>query len=72
MCDTSVLGFVSFYITICYHTIYAPPWIYPPLAFYGLDLVMRMLRYSIKDASLVPVDQNMTLVRRTPRARACN
>ncbi|KAH8093109.1 iron reductase [Cristinia sonorae] len=57
-----VLGFVAFFVTICYHTIYAAPWIYPPLAFYGLDLAMRLLRYRIKDASLVPVDQNMTLI----------
>lgn len=58
----SVLGFVAFFVTIRYHTIYAVPWLYPPLAFYGLDLVLRLLRYRIKDASLVPIDQNMTLV----------
>ncbi|EKM52899.1 uncharacterized protein PHACADRAFT_261585 [Phanerochaete carnosa HHB-10118-sp] len=57
-----VLGYVAFFITICYHTIYAPPWIFPPLAFYGLDMLMRMFRYSIKDATLVPVDNNMTLI----------
>ena len=60
-CD-SVLGFVAFFITVCYHTTYASPWIFPPLAFYGLDLLMRMLRYNVKDATLVPVDSNMTLV----------
>ncbi|KIP02610.1 hypothetical protein PHLGIDRAFT_78922, partial [Phlebiopsis gigantea 11061_1 CR5-6] len=59
---THVLGFVAFFITICYHTTYASPWIFPPLAFYGLDLLMRMLRYNIKDATLVPVDGNMTLI----------
>lgn len=57
-----VLGYVSFFITICYHTIYASPWIFPPLAFYGLDILMRFLRYRIKDASLVPVDNNMTII----------
>lgn len=57
-----VLGFVAFFVTIRYHTLYAAPWIYPPLAFYGLDLMMRLLRYRIKDASLVPIDQNMTLI----------
>ena len=57
-----MLAFVAFYITICYHTIYAAPWIFPPLAFYGLDMLMRMLRYSIKDATLVPIDNTMTLV----------
>ncbi|THH28732.1 hypothetical protein EUX98_g5458 [Antrodiella citrinella] len=57
-----VLGFIAFFITIRYHTIYAVPWIYPPIAFYGLDLTLRLLRYRIKDASLVAIDQNMTLI----------
>ncbi|KAF5352252.1 hypothetical protein D9757_012517 [Collybiopsis confluens] len=58
-----VLGFVAFFITICYHTIYAIPWIFPPLAFYAADMFMRMLRVRIKDAGLTAVDSNMTLVR---------
>ncbi|KAJ2971662.1 hypothetical protein NUW54_g12455 [Trametes sanguinea] len=58
-----VLGYVAFFITICYHTIYASPWIFPPLAFYGFDMLLRMFRYRVKDATLVPVDNNMTLVR---------
>ncbi|OSC98326.1 iron reductase [Trametes coccinea BRFM310] len=57
-----VLGYVAFFITICYHTIYASPWIFPPLAFYGFDMLLRMFRYRIKDATLVPVDNNMTLI----------
>ncbi|KAM5531189.1 hypothetical protein V8D89_015159 [Ganoderma adspersum] len=57
-----VLGYVAFFITVCYHTIYATPWIFPPLAFYGLDILLRMFRYRIKDATLVPVDNNMTLI----------
>ncbi|KAI0270454.1 iron reductase [Gloeopeniophorella convolvens] len=57
-----VLTFVSFFVTICYHTIYARPWIYPPLAFYGLDLLMRLFRYRIKDAVLTPVNKDMTLI----------
>ncbi|KAF8890942.1 iron reductase [Infundibulicybe gibba] len=56
------LSFVAFFITICYHTIYAPPWIFPPLAFYGLDIFMRMVRFRIKDARLVPVNNQMTLI----------
>ena len=59
----SVLGYVAFFVTICYHTIYAVPWIFPPLAFLGFDYFMRMVRYRIKDATLLPVDKNMTLVR---------
>ncbi len=59
---SSVLGYVAFFITICYHTTYAAPWIFPPLAFYGFDMLLRLFRYRIKDATLVPVDGNMTLV----------
>ncbi|KAI0753811.1 iron reductase [Fomes fomentarius] len=57
-----VLGFVAFFVTICYHTIYASPWIFPPLAFYGFDMLLRLFRYRIKDATLVPIDSNMTLI----------
>ena len=58
-------------MTVCYHTIYASPWIFPPLAFYGFDLLLRMFRYRIKDATLVPVDSNMTLVRFKFRYTPC-
>ncbi|KAK6981550.1 iron reductase [Favolaschia claudopus] len=37
------LLFPAFFITICYHTIYASPWIFPPLAFYAADLLLRIL-----------------------------
>lgn len=57
-----ILAFPAFFITVCYHTIYAAPWIFPPLAFYGLDILLRMFKYRIKDASLVAIDQQMTLV----------
>ncbi|KAI0328824.1 iron reductase [Cubamyces sp. BRFM 1775] len=57
-----VLGYVAFFITVCYHTIYAVPWIFPPLAFYGFDMLLRLFRYRIKDATLFPVDSNMTLI----------
>ena len=60
----SMLSFIAFFVTICYHTIYASPWIFPPLAFYGLDLLMRMFRHRIKDAVLVPIGSQMTLVSR--------
>lgn len=49
-------------MTICYHTIYAPPWIFPPLVFYGLDILLRFLRYRIKDATLTPIGNQMTMV----------
>ncbi|PPQ80497.1 hypothetical protein CVT24_002591, partial [Panaeolus cyanescens] len=57
-----LLGTSAFFITICYHTPYASPWIFPPLAFYGLDLLLRMVRTRVKDAVLVPVDKQMTLI----------
>lgn len=59
---SSLLAYVAFLVAICYHTIYASLWIFPPLALYGLDILMRMFRYRIKDAILVPVDNQMTLV----------
>ena len=62
LCANSVLRYVAFFITVRYHTTYAAPWIYPPLAFYGLDLALRFLRYNIKDASLIAIDDTMTLV----------
>lgn len=59
----SVIAFSAFFITICYHTIYASPWIFPPLAFYGADLLLRLFRYRIKDATLTQIDKQMTIVR---------
>ncbi|OJA18204.1 hypothetical protein AZE42_08880 [Rhizopogon vesiculosus] len=58
-----VLTYVAFFVTICYHTMYASPWIFPPLAFYGADVLMRLLRYRIKDATLTAQDAHMTLIR---------
>ncbi|KAH7882662.1 iron reductase [Phlebopus sp. FC_14] len=58
-----VLTFVAFFVTVCYHTMYASPWIFPPLAFYGADMLMRMLRYRIKDATLVAQDKFLTTIR---------
>ncbi|KAG7094335.1 hypothetical protein E1B28_007934 [Marasmius oreades] len=58
-----VLLFVAFFVTICYHTIYAPPWIFPPLAFYAFDMLLRLFKYRIKDATLAAVGEQMTLIR---------
>ncbi|KIM37682.1 hypothetical protein M413DRAFT_448216 [Hebeloma cylindrosporum] len=57
-----MLSFIAFFVAICYHTIYSSPWIFTPLALYGLDLLMRMFRHRIKDAVLVPIGNQMTLV----------
>jgi hypothetical protein len=61
----SIAGIVSFFVLVDYHTPYAMPWIFPPLALYGLDLVIRMLRYRVKEATLVAEDSSMTLVSNT-------
>jgi len=58
----SILTYVAFFVTICYHTIYSSPWIFPPLAFYGADVLLRLFRYRIKDATLTAQDADMTLV----------
>ncbi|CAE6412014.1 unnamed protein product [Rhizoctonia solani] len=58
-----VLGYIAFFIMICYHTPYAVPWIYPPIAFWGLDLLLRLVRFRIKDAYMTAVDQQMTIIR---------
>lgn len=58
----SILASVAFFVTICYHTIYASPWIFPPLAFYGLDMLLRFFRYRIKDATLTPISNQITMV----------
>ncbi|KIO06664.1 hypothetical protein M404DRAFT_15017 [Pisolithus tinctorius Marx 270] len=57
-----VLTFVAFFVTVRYHTLYAAPWIFPALAFFGADAFLRFLRYRIKDAKLSAPDQLMTLV----------
>ncbi|KAJ3529676.1 hypothetical protein NMY22_g8896 [Coprinellus aureogranulatus] len=57
-----ILLYTAFFITMCYHTPEAIPWIFPALAFYGLDQILRMFHLRIKDAILVPIDRQMTLV----------
>jgi len=47
---------------VTYHTIYAAPWVFAPVALYAFDIILRMLRHRVKDAILVPVDNQMTLV----------
>ncbi|KAJ7157681.1 hypothetical protein C8R43DRAFT_1065062 [Mycena crocata] len=44
---THFLAFPAFFVTLCYHTIYAAPWIFPPLAFYGFDVLLRVFRWRV-------------------------
>ncbi|KZT51057.1 hypothetical protein CALCODRAFT_504005 [Calocera cornea HHB12733] len=54
--------YVAFFVCLNYHTPYAVPWIFPALAFYGWDLAVRLLRFRMKDANVLPVDDQMTLI----------
>lgn len=61
-----IVAVVAFFITLCYHTIYIKPYIFPPLAFYGLDLLLRLVRYRVKDVTLIAPDNQFTIVRSNP------
>ncbi|KAF8202801.1 hypothetical protein K438DRAFT_1932677 [Mycena galopus ATCC 62051] len=41
------LTFPAFFVTICYHTLYAVPWIFPPVAFYAADVFVRIVRWRV-------------------------
>ncbi|GLB45701.1 putative FAD-binding domain containing protein [Lyophyllum shimeji] len=56
------LAVPAFFITVCYHTMYAAPWIFPPIAIYAFDVFMRAARFRLKDAQLIRVDNQMTLI----------
>ncbi|KAI6010535.1 hypothetical protein PISMIDRAFT_16241 [Pisolithus microcarpus 441] len=58
----SVLTFVAFFVTVRYHTLYAEPWIFPALAFFGADALLQFFCYRIKDAKPSAPDQLMTRV----------
>ncbi|KAF5362637.1 hypothetical protein D9758_009626 [Tetrapyrgos nigripes] len=60
---THLLVSTAFFITLCYHTSFAPPWIFPPLAFLGADLFMRMARMRMKDAGVWAVGKEMSVIR---------
>jgi hypothetical protein len=46
--SNSYLFFPGFFTILCYHTIYAMPWIFHSLAFYGADFLVRFLRWRVK------------------------
>lgn len=56
------MSFVGFFVAVCYHTTYSIPWIFPPIALYALDLGLRMCKYRLKDAFLIPLDETMTMI----------
>ena len=54
--------FVGFFAAVSYHTPYSTPWIYVCVAIYAYDFLVRMVRYRIKDAVLVPLDDTLTMI----------
>ncbi|KAG2099281.1 uncharacterized protein F5147DRAFT_712492, partial [Suillus discolor] len=58
-----ILTCVAFVVAMCYHTSYASPWIFPPLTFCGVDILLRLFRYRIKAATLTAQDTHMTMIR---------
>ncbi|KAJ7722393.1 hypothetical protein B0H16DRAFT_1385845 [Mycena metata] len=56
------LVFPAFFITVCYHTIYATPWIFPPLAFYGADLLFRLFRWRVVVGNVEAKAGGMSLI----------
>ncbi|KAG1850084.1 hypothetical protein C8R48DRAFT_764500 [Suillus tomentosus] len=58
-----ILTYVAFVVAMCYHTSYASPWIFPPLAFYGAGISSHLFRYRIKAVTLTAQDTHMTMIR---------
>ncbi|KAK4686131.1 hypothetical protein P7C73_g4004, partial [Tremellales sp. Uapishka_1] len=57
-----ILFMVGFFAAISYHTPYSTPWVIPCAAIYAYDLFVRLCRYRIKDATLVPIDETLTMI----------
>ncbi|KAJ6605129.1 ferric reductase like transmembrane component-domain-containing protein [Mycena sp. CBHHK59/15] len=56
------LTFPAFFVTICYHTPFASPWIFPPLAFYAFDVLLRLLKFRIVVARVHARDGGMSVI----------
>ncbi|KAG8946173.1 hypothetical protein FRC04_012028 [Tulasnella sp. 424] len=52
----------AFFVSVCYHTPYAVPWVIPPVAFYTFDFLVRLIRMRFKDAYLEAPDNLITLI----------
>ncbi|CAG7848050.1 SubName: Full=Related to ferric reductase (Metalloreductase) {ECO:0000313/EMBL:CCA71821.1} [Serendipita indica DSM 11827] len=59
---THIVGFIAFFVLVCYHTPYAQPWIFPAIAFYALDMLMRLFRFRFKPATLSAPDSQITFI----------
>ncbi|KAJ6502884.1 ferric reductase like transmembrane component-domain-containing protein [Mycena vitilis] len=56
------LTFPAFFVTICYHTPFATPWIFPPLAFYAVDVLLRLLKLRIVVARVRACPGGMSVI----------
>ncbi|QRW05856.1 Ferric reductase like transmembrane component [Ceratobasidium sp. AG-Ba] len=59
-----VIGTILFMVLIFFHAKwhFAAPWLLTPTFIYGLDLTLRSIRFRVKEATLEPVDDQMTLI----------
>ncbi|KAF7433701.1 hypothetical protein PC9H_005664 [Pleurotus ostreatus] len=60
---THIVAYVAFAITIFHHTSFAGLWLYPPMLLYAADMLLRFFKYRVKDAQLIAIDDQMTLIR---------
>ncbi|KAJ7931052.1 iron reductase [Mycena leptocephala] len=60
---SSFLTFPAFFVTICYHTPFASPWIIPPVAFYAFDVLLRLLKFRVVVAPVRACEGGISVVR---------
>ncbi|KAJ7112851.1 iron reductase [Mycena crocata] len=56
------LTFPAFFVTVCYHTPFVYPWIFPPIAFYAFDVCLRLLKFRIAVARVHAWDGGMSII----------
>ncbi|KAL5520219.1 hypothetical protein ACEPAG_9432 [Sanghuangporus baumii] len=58
-----LLAIPAFVIAMRYHTRHTIPYLYPSLALWGFDLLLRLFRMRMRTATLIAPDTQMTIVR---------
>ncbi|KAL5479082.1 FRP1_2 [Sanghuangporus weigelae] len=58
-----LLSVPAFAIAMRYHTRHTIPYLYPSLALWGFDLLLRLFRMRMRTATLIAPDAQMTIVR---------
>ncbi|KAJ7107715.1 hypothetical protein C8R44DRAFT_637013 [Mycena epipterygia] len=56
------LTFPAFFVTICYHTPFVYPWIFPPVAFYAFDVLLRVLKFRVVVARVRACDGGLSVI----------